>query len=280
MFKLALIVVSLFVASSYAALSPSVSPVCPTNAGRLLLSDSNLGVTPGFIYNVFVYTGGGQPLMSGVPLGPYIGLQQGLNCYFIPNSTLSCPINIYSDAAHTNLIGTGQLSSNSLTTTTDSQGNVYIGGSVNVTTNIPGGSLTDAAHINFVSNSFNLFYEPTRVFPTDLSQPPLLNTIQYSSSDSGMITMWGGNGWNGTDYVSTTRTTGLDLRFSFSCPNIPPIIVTCPPCLDTASNFVIPTACTTDEIPVHHHSDTTCITFTFTQSSDISSGSGCSDISG
>jgi len=278
MFKAAFVAAALLLASVSAAIVPA-PPVCPTNGGRLLLSDANLGNTGQFEPNLFVYNGGGQDLMAGTPQGPWISLQQGLSCYFIPNTTLSCSFNIYSDSGRTSLIGTGQFSSNNFFTVVDSSGTVFFGGDLAVTTNIPvSPHPTGASFVNFRSGTYQLHYEAARMFPTDTSQPALLNTIAYSASDAGVITLWGGNGWNGTAFDASTRTTGLDLRFTFSCPNNPPIIVGCPPCADAGSNFVVPTACIAAEIPVRHHSSTTCVTLSFDASTSVNADNGCNDI--
>jgi len=269
---------SFLVASSFAAIS--VPGVCPANGGRLLLTLAGVPSQIGdFLPNVFVYNGNGQPLMSGTPLGPYIKLNEGLDCYFIPNSTLSCGFSLYTDILHTNLIGTGSFFSSSFSVVTVGGVN-YFGGGMIVNTVIPTSpypDVTDQSHINFRSGTFDLHYPPLRMFPEDTTQAVLSNTIKYDNSTAGTFYLWGGNGWTGgADFNPATRTTGFDLVAKFFCPSGEPLIPpeNCPPCSTASSNFLFSSACPSAVTPVHHHSSSTCITLTMTQSSVAT---GCQD---
>lgn len=253
---------SLLVVSAFAGILPTAPTVCPDNGGVLQLQNGGSASDyPEFIPNVFVYTGGGQ-LMSGVPLGPYIG--NFASCIFVPNSTLSCSFTIYNDSALSLPIGTGTFSGSDFSVVL-SGGVSYFGGDLTVTTNIPTSPFpnpSDATTINFRSGTFSIHYEASRLFPpTTDSRPALLNTIQYTSSTSGFISLWGSNGWDGTAYTSPT--TGLDLRFSFFCPSAVPIPSPECPCTSASDVYSLSGSCASSGSTIRRTSDSTCIGLDF-----------------
>jgi len=261
-----ILLAALSVTAVYAAIQPTNPTVCPTNGGRLQIQGAaSPAAFPEFIPNVFTYTGNGQPLFSGVPLGPYLGGWTG--CYFIPNATLSCSFTVYNDSALTLPIGTGTFSSSNMAIV-QSGSTLYYGGDMQVVTTITSPIAGSAANtVNFRSGSFNIHFQAQLQHPdaTD-ARGALANTIQYVTGDSGFITMWGSNGWNGSAYDAATRTTGLDLRLQFFCPNNPPIIVPCESCTDANSLFTISSSCIGSS-PILRRSPSTCIQVAFSSSS-------------
>jgi hypothetical protein len=269
----AVIFASLLVVSAFGALAPTSSIVCPSNGGQLeLLAAGAPSGYSSFIPNVFVYTGNGQPLMTGTPLGPYIG--NFANCVFVPNSTLSCSFTIYNDSALTLPIGTGSFSGSDFFVVSTGGVN-FFGGDLLVTTDItssPFPDASDASTVNFRSGTYTIHYEASQIYPAvGSSQAALLNTIQYTSSTSGFISLWGSNGWNGSSY-SSSRTTGLDLRFSFSCPSVQPIIppAECP-CTSSADVYSLSSGCASAGATILRSSSSTCIGLDFVASSSTSS---------
>jgi len=261
---LKVVVFAVLVVSAFGGLQPS-NTVCPSNGGRLQLFPAAEPTSyPDFIPNVFVYTGNGQPLMSGVPQGPFIGNFQ--NCYFIPNSTLSCSFTVYNDSAQTRPIGTGSLLGTDFAIVQNGSTS-YFGGDLTVTTSItnsPFPNPSDASTINFLSGTFLIHYTASDMYPpAGSNQAPLVNTIDYLSSDTGYITLWGSNGWTGTEFDPSTRTTGLDLRFQFLCPPVPPI-TTCS-CDTVPEVYSVSTACTSRGT-ILRSSTSTCIELGFTAS--------------
>jgi hypothetical protein len=272
---------ALILSFASAAVIPPPASVCPRNSGRLLLSTAGVTNIGTFIPNVFTYQGGGQPLMAGVPQGPWISIRDGQSSYFIENSTLSAIFDIYSSPSRlpSELIGTGTLSSTNMAIVKSGSNN-FFGGDITVTTNIPSSPFPDASdvsHINFRSRTTTFHYRAQQEMPADGSSPAVANVIRFSSNvqnqESGSMTMWGGNGWNGQTFANIDA--GFDLSMTFSCPNNPPIIVPCTSCNSASSNFVVPSSCISPARTLRYHSSETCITMSFTQSSDPSSGSGC-----
>jgi hypothetical protein len=276
------LVFALVLSLASAAVVPNPPAVCPQNQGHLLLSTAGISPSGGFLPNTFTYQGGGQPIMMGQPEGPWIAIRDGQSSYFIENSTLSAVFDIYSSPSRlpSQLIGTGTLSSTNMQVVPSSGVN-FIGGDITVSTNIPSSPFPDASdvsHINFRSRTTTFHYRAQREHPVDTALPVMANSISWSSrvqnQEAGMMTMWGGNGWNGQSYASIDA--GFDLQMTFSCPNLPPVVIGCPPCSSPASNFVVPSACIGRTI--RQHSNDNCITMSFVQSSDPTSNSGCGSI--
>jgi len=261
MFKSVVLVLALAAAAS-AYIPPPATPLC----AQYLLSDQNLGATPGFIPNVIFYNA--NSLKSGTPLGPYIGLVPGLNCVFTPNSSLSCGVIIYEDASHTQQIGSGTLSGAG----TLSQSNGFIGGTLTLAYTITA-ALTGSYSppLNFQSQSVTLFFGASQMYPTDLSQAAVANKAIYSAdAQTGVLTLWGSNGWNGSAYSG--QTTGFDFRATLTCA--PQGII--PPCTASAgSSFTAPYGCVAANDVVRFHSSTSSISLAF--SAGAASSGACSN---
>jgi hypothetical protein len=256
MMKSMIFVASLMIAVASAAIDVSV---CPDNGGHLQLSDTGLSATPGFTPNLLFYNGGGQDLKSGSPRGPYFSFAD--NCYFVPNSTLNCDLILYRDSAHTQQIGTGNLFSESLALGAAYSSSIYfIGGSARLRTHITDTSSAPTPDVNFHDLDTTIYFQPQDVHPTGGTL--VVNTVAFSSSESGILSLWGSNGWNGSEYDFETRTTGVDFRGNFFCP--PPPIVPCPPCSNPADNFVVASSGITNGVPLTRSSSDTCITLSFT----------------
>jgi hypothetical protein len=255
--QIKLFFLALMVAVASAAIDVSV---CPDNAGHLQLSDTGLSATPGFTANVLFYNGGGQDLKSGSPRGPYFSFDN--NCYFVPNSTLNCDLVIYRDEAHTQQIGTGNLFSDSLALGAAYSSSIYyIGGSARLRTHITDSSSAPTPSVNFRDLDTTIYFQPQRVHPA--SGTPLVNTVAFSSSESGTLSLWGSNGWNGSEYDADTRTTGIDFRGNFFCPPVTPPIETCPPCSSASDNFRVASSAITNGESLTRSSSGSCITLAF-----------------
>jgi len=259
---------SLF-ACALAALAPPPPPVCPSNGGQLQLVAAP---TPNgyeqFIPNVFVYTGNGQ-LMTGSPLGPYIGNFQ--NCFFVPNSTLSCKFTVYNDSALTLAIGTGTLLGTDFAVNA-SGGTLFFGGDLTVTTTIPSSPFPSGgpSTVNFRSGTFSIHYEASQLYPAPgSSQAALLNTIQYTAAETGFMSLWGSDGWTGSGYGSSAAT-GLDLRFQFFCPPQAIIPPECPTCSTPSSLYTVSSACASAGSTILRNSPSTCIGLDFESSASTS----------
>jgi hypothetical protein len=245
-----------FVFVLFAAMAVSVSALnLPSPCPQYSLSNSNLGSTPGFVQNVLHYNA--LNLMSGSPVGPYFSFNEGPNCYWIPNSTLSCGLTIYEDAARSNQIGTGSISGNNFAIV-----NGYIGGDVTLSYTITGALLGSYPSPNlFQSQTTTVHFKPERTSPTDLNQPAIANLVKYAADlQSGTLTLWGSNGWNGSTFSG--HTTGVDLRASLVCVTNPPIEVPCVPA--PGSSYSVPYGCAQSAQSIRFRSTSTSIGLSFT----------------
>jgi len=276
-----LLMVLVTAAVTSAALTPTTG-LCPSNNGQFLLHFAGIGSTPGYLADIIFFNREPNELEWGSPLGPYFTFQEGNDCYFGANSSLHCGLNLYSDSALSNLIGTGRIDSDQLFTQIGSDGYTYVGGymtlSTNITNSAPGNNVT---LINFRSQSnVQIYFRPTRLFPdVSTGQPPLVNTLQISQDGlGGFLTVWGSDGWNGTDYVPSVRHTGFDFRASLECPQ-PNTTHSTFPCLaiDPRATFVVPQACIDNNQPIHHYSPLNVISVSFSSSQNSASDSGCTD---
>jgi len=250
-----------------AVLAASVAgELTPQGCAQYLLSDSALGSTPGFLPNLLFYNAGS--LMSGSPQGPWFKFQQGLNCYFIPNTTLTCPITLYQDSARTQAIGSGSLSTDATHQLFVQNG--FIGGDIVLSYTINSGAVTTnpSPATNYQSQTTVIHFEPHQTYPA--TGAAVANLAQYSADrQSGVLTLWGSNGWNGSAFSG--QTTGLDFRATLSCPQTPPIIPPCSPA--PGSSFTAPYGCVAANQPVRFHSSTTSIGLSFT----TGAAAGCSN---
>jgi len=246
------LVLAVFALLGVAANALLVPPPCAQYA----MSDTSLGATPGFIPNVIFYNG--NSLMSGTPVGPYYGLNEGPNCYFIPNTSLSCGITLYQDAARTQPIGSGTLSG--IGSMFSSNG--FIGGDVQLSYTITPGAVTisPSPFINFQSRTVTLHFKAEQTYPSDHTQAAVANKAIYSSDlQSGALTLWGSNGWNGSAFVNYDL--GFDFRATLNCVTTPPIIVPCSPAAGSA--FSVPYGCAQSSQPIRFHSSSTSIGLSF-----------------
>jgi hypothetical protein len=210
-----------------------------------------------------VYNGQGRDLKTGEPHGPWLSYREGAGCFFTPNSTLRCEFDVYADAARSNLIGTGSIFTDEFSTAPSGFPNIaYLGGSLTVNTNIPNSpyDTSDPQYVNFRSiTNGRIFYPLARQHPPNTSQPPESNVIHYESDGTALIKLWGSDGWNGSTWDPATRHTALDIFLRVTCPTIPPIEPTCPPCTDNRGNFIASTGTTA----ASYHSPSNCVTLSF-----------------
>jgi hypothetical protein len=247
----------------------AMAEITPVPCQQYLLSSSNLGATPGFLPNILFYNAGN--LMGGNPQGPWFSLNSGLNCFWAPDAHLSCPITLYQDSARTQVIGSGSLSTNS--TYKLHQLNGFVGGDLILSYNIVAGSVTTnpSPNTNYVSRETIIHMEAKQTYPDPSTlQPAVANkAILSADQQSGMLTLWGSNGWTGTQFSG--QTTGFDFRATLTChvPETPPVIEPCVPAPGSA--FSVPYGCVGQTI--RFHSSTTSIGLSFT----AGPAAGCSN---
>jgi len=267
-----LFIFAVLIAVASAALSPTTYTECPM---YLLHTSGNLASPlPNYVPNVIIYNTGAGNLMTGTPQGPYFSAMEGNNCYWIPNGPLNCGLNLWADAAHTIFLGTGMINSTLLIAndTTTAPGFHYVGGSVRLTTQI-----TNLAYIsptpstNFHDLNLELFFPAMQLMSAGGN--PFANGV---STVGGVeyLTLWGSNGWNGTTWDASSRTTGFDIRVSLECTsgntghNVP-----CPTC--PGGVVVVPSACNANHLPISQSVPGNCMVMTWSSSSSTSSGNGC-----
>jgi len=236
-------------------LTPPVVDNCPAGYD---LSGENLGATPGFLPNLLFYNAAN--LMGGNPQGPWFRLNAG--CKWHPaDHSFDCPLNLYQDAARTQLIGSGRLYSDA-TRFIEEKPNGYIGGDLLLSTTINPLAVTTnpSPNDNYVSRNTTIHFEAKQTWPDPATLlPAQANKAQFSADKkSGVLTLWGSNGWNGEAF--TGQTTGLDFRANFNCPENPPVTEPCP---NDANTFSVAYACVAANQPIRFHSATTAIGLTF-----------------
>jgi len=239
----------------------------PPRCQQYCLSESSTSPA-NFLVNTFHYNAPPKILNSGTPLGPYFRLGQ---CTWAPNSTFDCDLQIYLDAAHSQQIGTGSLSSSAFNwedTVSGPSNFQYAYGSLTVSTSLstsgytlPGA--TDAENRNFRSQTTQLYFRRAKEFP-DASNP-IANGVITQANGQLSITLWGSSGWSETSqsFTDAGRGTGFDFHADLQCcDQTPPIITGCPSCSENFNEAYIQAAAA-QSAPLEHAATGSCIGLAF-----------------
>jgi hypothetical protein len=228
---------------------------------------AGIGSEPGYLANIMFYNRAPNDLEYGDPKGPYFNFQEGDDCYFKPNNSMHCKINLYADAGYSDFIGTGSIDSDEMVVNKPGDGYSYLGGWLTLNTNITRPAAgSDPKDVNLRSQSnVRIYFKPERTWPdVSTGRAPGTNVLDWSKH---IITLWGSDGWNGTDYVATVRKTGFDLRVSLTCPEPEPTNPPTPvptPCPTCQSVFVASPSCGR---PIEYFSSGNCASLAFSAAS-------------
>jgi len=261
-----------------AALVPSQ---CPSNNGKFLMHFAGVGAEPGYLADIMFYNRAPNPLEYGSPLGPYFNLQEGSDCYFQPNSSMHCKLNLFSDSAMSDQIGTATLDSDELVVNVAADGYSYLGGYMTLSTTLTKPRAGSAAEdVNYRSQSnVRLYFEPRRTWPAaSTGKLPVTNRIDWENK---IITLWGSDGWNGTGYSDNIRHTGFDFRVSLTCPENPTPEPTQPPnpvptpCLNCNNVYTASRSCGR---LIEYRSSGNCAALSFSATLGSSESGACGNV--
>jgi len=199
------------------------------------------------------------------------------DCFWVPNGAFNCAADLFLESSRSTHIGWATFNSSSFTVQgiTTSPGFHLAGGAVQLTTHITNTNfVAPQPSVNFQSQSTSVQFPLQVLLPMAPSnEAPVANGITFVGQTQ-FLTLWGSNGWNGSTWGSS-RTTGVDFRASMICN--PPGTVrppsNCPSCPE--GQRVVPGACIAASSPISQTVPGTCISLSFSPSTDTSADNGC-----